>query len=305
MEYVVALLVMTSVALLVAGVASLSPSSARLFRRRLAEGYAAPTPVDEQEAEKRRRVEVILAEIGERVSRGESRDGEARADLVRAGYYGARSAAIYHGSRAILAFTLGFAAGTVVAVTGFSTSMIVLAGIGMAVVGFLVPRLYLRRRIASRRKELTNSLADALDLLVVCVEAGLGLNQALVRVSNEIDSVSEAMSEELELVNLEIQAGTPRDEALQNFAERTGVQDIRSFVAMLVQTDRYGTSIARSLRVHSDTLRTKRRQRAEEAAAKTTIKLVFPLVLFVFPAMIVVILGPAILHILGIMRDLG
>ena len=127
---------------------------------------------------------------------------------------------------------------------------------------------------------------------------GLGLNQAIVRVSEEIDHVSLLMSEQLALVNLEIRAGTPRDEALRNLGERTGVADVQSLVAMLIQTDRFGTSIAQALRVHADTMRTKRRQRAEEAAAKTTIKLVFPLVLFIFPTMFVVILAPALIRII-------
>ncbi len=111
------------------------------------------------------------------------------------------------------------------------------------------------------------------------------------------------MSEELALVNLEIRAGTPRDEALRNLGERTGLADVRALTAMLIQTDRFGTSIARALRVHADTLRTKRRQRAEEAAAKTTIKLVFPLVLFVFPALFVVVLGPAMIQIFRALRS--
>jgi tight adherence protein C len=151
---------------------------------------------------------------------------------------------------------------------------------------------------------LQRALPDSLDLLVVCVEAGLGLNQALVRVSEEIEHVSTVMSDELVLTNLEIRAGTPRDEALRNLGERTGLGDLKSLTAMLIQTDRFGTSVATALRVHSDTMRTKRRQRAEEAAAKTTIKLVFPLVLFIFPAMFVVILGPAVLHILEQMKGL-
>jgi tight adherence protein C len=140
-------------------------------------------------------------------------------------------------------------------------------------------------------------MPDMLDMLVVCVEAGLGLNQALVRVADEIDHVSLVMSEQLALVNLEMRAGTPRDEALKNLADRTGLTDMKSLVGMLIQTDRFGTSVADALRVHSDTMRTKRRQRAEEAAAKTTIKLVFPLVLFVFPAMFVVVLGPSVIAI--------
>jgi tight adherence protein C len=136
-----------------------------------------------------------------------------------------------------------------------------------------------------------------LDMLVVCVEAGLGLNQALVRVADEIEHVSTVMSEQLAMINLEMRAGTPRDEALKNFADRTGIPDIRSLVSMMIQTDRFGTSVADALRVHSETMRTKRRQRAEEAAAKTTIKMVFPLVLFVFPAMFVVVIGPSALAI--------
>jgi tight adherence protein C len=141
--------------------------------------------------------------------------------------------------------------------------------------------------------------------MVVCVESGMGLNQALLHVSEEIGPVSRAMRDELVLVNLEIQTGTPRDEALRHFADRTDLPDVRSLVAMLVQTDRFGTSIARSLRLHAETMRTRRRQRAEEAAAKTTIKLVFPLVLFIFPAMFVVILGPALLHIIEQLRNVS
>ena len=164
--------------------------------------------------------------------------------------------------------------------------------------------MVLKRKIRARQKEIQLSLADTLDMLVVCVEAGLGLNQALVRVSEEIDYVSNVMSQELMLTNFEIRAGTPRDQAMRNLGDRTGVADLKSLTAMLIQTDRFGTSIAKALRVHSDTLRVKRRQRAEEAAAKTTIKLVFPLVMFIFPAMFVVILGPAILHIMEQMQGL-
>jgi len=159
------------------------------------------------------------------------------------------------------------------------------------------PTFFVRSKLKARQKEVQRALPDMLDMLVVCVEAGLGLNQAIVRVADEIDHVSPVMSEQLAIVNLEMRAGTPREEALKNLAERTGLVDIRSLVSMLIQTDRFGTSVADALRVHSDTMRTKRRQRAEEAAAKTTIKLVFPLVLFVFPAMFVVVLGPSVIAI--------
>jgi tight adherence protein C len=157
----------------------------------------------------------------------------------------------------------------------------------------------------NRQKEMQKALPDALDMLVVSVEAGLGLNQALVRVSEEIYRISPVLSEQLALVNLEIRAGTSREEALRNLAERTGLQDISSLVGMLIQTDRFGTSVAQALRVHSETMRTKRRQRAEEAAAKTTIKMVFPLVFCIFPALFVVILGPALIQIYKALAGFG
>jgi tight adherence protein C len=206
--------------------------------------------------------------------------------------------AVYFGLRLVVVLGLagmGFLLGTVMA-AGFSKTLLA-AGIA-GLVGWVAPGFIIKRKVRRRQTEIRHALADTLDLLVVCVEAGLGLNQALVRVSDEIAHVSGAMSEELMLTNFEIRAGTPRDEALRNLGHRSGVEDLKSLTAMLIQTDRFGTSIATALRVHSDTMRTKRRQRAEEAAAKTTIKLVFPLVIFIFPAMFVVILGPAVLHIL-------
>jgi len=166
-----------------------------------------------------------------------------------------------------------------------------------ALIGFVVPKLVLRMRARRRQHRLRLSLPDALDLLVVCVEAGMGLNQAIVKVSEELQETHAEISEELKLVNLEIRAGRSRGEALRNLGERTGVDDIISLAAMLIQTDKFGTSIGRSLRVHSDSLRTERIQRAEEAAAKTTIKLIFPLLFCVFPALLVVILGPAFLNL--------
>jgi tight adherence protein C len=192
---------------------------------------------------------------------------------------------------------LGIGALFLLPVTGVSFLTGTFVALWFAVLGWVGPAFYVGRRVKHRQKVIVKALPDALDMLVVCVEAGLGLNQAIVRVSEEIDNVSPLMSEQLALVNLEIRAGTPRDEALRNLGERTGVPDVQSLVAMLIQTDRFGTSIAQALRVHADTMRTKRRQRAEEAAAKTTIKLVFPLVLFIFPTMFVVILAPALIRI--------
>ena len=169
--------------------------------------------------------------------------------------------------------------------------------------GYALPRLALRRLARRRQHRLRLSLPDALDLLVVCVEAGMGLNQAIVKVSEELERTHPEISEELTLLNLEIRAGRTRAEALRNLGERTGVDDIISLAAMLIQTDKFGTSVARSLRVHSDALRTERVQRAEEAAAKTTIKLIFPLLFCVFPALLVVILGPAFLQLARIFGE--
>ena len=169
--------------------------------------------------------------------------------------------------------------------------------------GYVFPKIYIRLLAKRRQHRLKLSLPDALDLLVICVEAGMGLNQAIVRVSDELRITHPEISDEFRLVNLEIAAGRTRPEALRSLGERTGVDDIISLAAMIIQTDRFGTSIARSLRVHSDSLRVERRQRAEEAAAKTTIKLIFPLMFCVFPALFVTLLGPAALHLMTVFGE--
>ncbi len=165
------------------------------------------------------------------------------------------------------------------------------------IAGILLPEMWLLWRIHGRQRRLQKALPDGLDLLVICVEVGLGLDQAILRVADELEIVHPELSDELHLVNLEMRVGKTRIDALRELARRTGLEDIKSLVAMLIQTERFGTSIAQSLRVHSDELRTKRRQRAEEMAAKTTVKMVPPLVFFIFPALMVVILGPAIITI--------
>ena len=166
------------------------------------------------------------------------------------------------------------------------------------VIGFFLPRYALRRMIRSRQQLVRWGLADALDLMVISIEAGLGLNAAMMKVSSELKDVHPDISEEFELANLEIRVGRERDEALRNLAERTGVDDLRSLVAMLIQTDKFGTSIARAIRAFSDSLRTKRRQRAEQAAQKAAVKLLFPLACFLFPTLFIAILGPAALQLM-------
>jgi tight adherence protein C len=164
-----------------------------------------------------------------------------------------------------------------------------------AVVGYLMPSLLVDRKVKRRQKEIENGLPDALDLLIVCIEAGLALDQAIVKCAEELTIAYPALAEELRYVNVECRAGKPRLEAFKNFASRTKVDDVRALVAMLVQTDRFGTSVAQALRTHAEVSRTKRRQRAEERAAKIGVKLVFPLVFCLFPSLYVVTLGSAVI----------
>jgi tight adherence protein C len=168
---------------------------------------------------------------------------------------------------------------------------------GAIFLGYVIPRQTLDSMVKGRQLRLRWGLADALDLMVVSIEAGLGLNAALMRVSQEMRKVHPDISREFELVNLEIQVGREREVAFRNLAERTGVDDLRSFCAILIQADRFGTSIARAVRVYSDSLRTKRRQRAEQAAQKAAVKLLLPLAAFLFPTLFIVIMGPAIIQL--------
>ncbi|HLZ00356.1 MAG TPA: type II secretion system F family protein [Candidatus Angelobacter sp.] len=172
----------------------------------------------------------------------------------------------------------------------------------ISAVGFVLPDLWLTSAITRRRKRISLSLPDALDLLVICMEAGLGLDQALIRVGNELKISHPDLADEFLMVNLEQRTGKPRIDAWRSMAERTNLEVVRSFVHMLVQTERFGTPISRSLSVFADSLRTKRKQQAEQMAAKTTVKLVFPLVLFIFPSMFIVLLAPAVITI---SRSLG
>ena len=193
---------------------------------------------------------------------------------------------------------LAMVCGKIAGVTNRTLYLMVLAS---GIIGFLLPDFVLRSKIRKRQEQITDSLPDALDLLVVCVEAGLGLNAAFLKITEEFCLSSPELSEEFDVVNREMVAGKPRQEALRALSERAGVEDVQSLVAMLIQTEKLGTSLALSLRVHSDSLRMRRRQKAEEAAAKTTIKLVFPLVFLMFPALFIVILGPGMIQVMNIL----
>lgn len=299
MIYLIAVLVATSVALLTGAVVQLVESRSSPVARGLTElremQVGANGIVARRERQSRReRWKTLLEEIGRRVEEGRTDRGAVRQTLMQAGFRSPQAVSFYWGARTVLPLVVAAIPLLLLPVIGV-VGLLLAAGLGG--VTWIAPAFYLGIRIRRRKKDLQKALPDALDALVVCVEAGLGLNQALVRVSDEIRHVSVLMSEELILVNLEIRAGTPREEALRNLGERTGMEDIRSLVTMLIQTDRFGTSIAQALRVQSDTLRTKRRQRAEEAAAKTAIKMLFPLVFCILPALFVIVLGPGVIQL--------
>jgi tight adherence protein C len=241
-----------------------------------------------------------LRRLGQAAPKPSSEISKLRQRLVIAGYRGGEALTLFFGIRLGLAIVLFLLLSS--PIIPKSTLLIALIG---AAFGYLLPGMVLGRMAQRRQHRIRLSLADALDLLVVSVEAGLGLDQALQRVGEELAFAHPELSDELRLINLELRAGKGRAEALRNLADRTGVDDLSSLAAMLIQTDKFGTSVAKSLRVHSETLRTKRRQRAEEAAAKTGVKMVFPLVFCIFPAIWVVTIGPAAIKFVEVLFPLA
>ena len=276
------------------GAAVVTPSSVLGARLRALGGGLQQTV--ENKPAFRERMEQALDPLSKAIPLSPADVSRTRAWLIQAGYRDAIDVNYYLGARVMMA-AAGFAA--VALLSGFD-NVFLLAGVpGL---GFFLPRFILKRMIKDRQQRIRIGLPDALDLTVICVEAGLALDQALMRVGQDLHHAHPDLSDEFHLVNLEMRAGKPRAEALRNLVDRTGVDDIRSLVGTLIQTDRFGTSISQALRVHSDSLRTERRQRAEEQAAKTTIKMVPPLVIFVLPSIIFVTIGPAVI---GLIRQLG
>jgi tight adherence protein C len=268
--------------------AAYSPSSVLGARLR---SLASQRP-QAQQVEKpaiKQKLEQALDPLSKALPLSPSDTDRTRGWLIQAGYREPRHMTMYLGARVFMAF-IGFA--VVVLMSGLNSPLLL---VGVTGLGFFFPRFILKRKIRARQTRIRLGLPDALDLTVICVEAGLALDQAVMRVGEDLRHAHPDLSNEFYLFNLEMRAGKPRAEALRNLVSRTGVDDIKSLVATLVQTDRFGTSVAQALRVHSDSLRTERRQRAEEQAAKTTIKMVPPLVVFVLPSIIVVTLGPAII----------
>jgi tight adherence protein C len=293
------LLAFATVSLLVtAGALALSPGRAAVIQRRLRE--ITGKPVADGDAASYERVVDTLKRIGHALPKSPADMGKMQLRLVHAGFRRHDALAIFFGIRAGCAL-IGFALMTTPLFVRASLPL----ALGAAGLGYVLPGIVLARLARRRQHRIRLSVPDALDLLVVSVEAGLGLDQAIQRIGAELAQVHPELSEDLQLINLELRAGTARPEALHNLAARTGVDDLSSLVAVLVQTDKFGTSVAQALRVHSDSLRTKRRQRAEEAAAKTAVKMVFPLVICIFPAIWIVTIGPAAIKFVQIIGPMG
>jgi tight adherence protein C len=285
--------------LVIAGAMALAPSGATAIQRRLGEVTSVRTDQADEPPPDRTVVEA-LKRMGAMAPRSAKELGKLQQRLVTAGYRSREALVTFFGIR--LALAVIFFALAATPLFGTPNLAMALAACG---VGYVLPGMALARRARARQHRMRLSLPDALDLLVVSVEAGLGLDQALQRVSEELAFAHPDLCDELRLINLELRAGTARSEALHNMGRRTQLDDIQSLVTMLVQTDKFGTSVAQSLRVHSDTLRTKRRQRAEEAAAKTGAKMVFPLVICIFPAIWVVTLGPAVIKFIQVLMPMA
>jgi tight adherence protein C len=292
------LLAFACVALVVtAGAMALSPGSGAVVAQRLGEitGKAMRT-----EPDRTTKAVETLKRLGAAIPKSPSEMGKLRLRLVHAGFRRQDAVIVFLGLRigvALLAFAV------------LALPLIMKPNLGLALgaagLAYVLAGVVLARLAKGRQHRIRLSLPDALDLMVVSVEAGLGLDQAIQRVGDELAFAHPELSEDLRMINLELRAGKPRVECLHNLADRTGVDDVASLVAVLVQTDKFGTSVAQSLRVQSEVLRTKRRQRAEEAAAKTGVKMVFPLVICIFPAIWVVTLGPAAIKFVQVLTPMA
>src|ERR1700720_743505 len=290
---VTAMTFLVTVIVLLAIVYAFSPGAAGIAGR-LSRMLNSTAPVREEgfsEKQKERAFDV-LASVGKMLPAAKGK-AQSRGELMiaRAGIRDQNAILAIRGVKVLLPIAL-VAIVYLTEVYRYSPFLIFTAAV---IAGVLLPEMWLLWRIHGRQHRLQKALPDGLDLLVICVEVGLGLDQAILRVAEELQIVHPELSDELQLVNLEMRVGKTRIDALRELARRTGLEDIKSLVAMLIQTERFGTSIAQSLRVYSDDMRLKRRQRAEEKAAKTSVKMVPALVFFIFPALMVVILGPAII----------
>jgi tight adherence protein C len=286
--------------LIAAAALALSPGAVSVVQQRLGELTGAAVKETEEGTAYNQTLIDTLKKMGNVAPKSAKETGKLQQRLVTAGYRSNEALVIFFGIRLACAL-LGFA---IMMSSVLTRPNLAIAGAACGL-GYLLPSMALGRMAKKRQHRVRLGLADALDLLVVSVEAGLGLDQAIQRVGEELHFAHPDLAYELRMINLELRAGKARSEALRNLATRTGVDDIESLVALLVQTDKFGTSVAQSLRVHSETVRTKRRQRAEEAAAKTGVKMVFPLVFCIFPAIWVVTIGPAAIKFVQVLMPMA
>lgn len=264
---------------------------------RLAELEQPPTVQVEHESTVAAFAERIAEPIQRLAPPSASNARKLQLKLMRAGFRAPNAPVVFRAVQMLSMLALPALLALVWILLGRPTSGLMLPALAAFAIGFLLPRFLLNRMIRNRQLRISWGLADALDLMVISMEAGLGLNAAMIRVSDELKSVHPDICKEFELANLEIRVGRDRGESLRNLAERTGVEDLSSLVGMLIQADRFGTSIAKAVRIYADSLRTKRRQRAEQEAQKAAFKLLLPLGVFLFPTLFIIILGPALLNI--------
>ncbi len=246
----------------------------------------------------------FMSSLGKQIKpKDEEEISGLRISLLQAGYRGHRAVLVFFGYRIffIVMFLAIFFVGKVFFVGTVPPETLTSIAVFLSVAGYYLPNLWLKMKTSSRQQKILEGFPDALDLMVVCVEAGMGLDAAINRVGEEMKLRNKEISEEFRLMGLELRAGKLRREALRNLGTRTGLDEVKSLMTLLIQTDKFGTSIAQALRVHSDSMRTRRYQKAEEIAAKLPVKLVFPLIFFIFPSLFVVIIGPAAIRIFRVL----
>ena len=286
-----------AVALGVGGLMQLVMTQTNFERRRLQQArLAATTGVLLEERSLDPEPSRIAKKLSGIVPRSPKEMGRLRKKFVRAGYHSTTPIAVYSLAQLVMPAIFAFLPLLFLPMSQAMVLMLI-----TALMGYLIPGVILSRITQNRQKVITNGLPDLLDLLIVCLEAGSSLDQAIVKATDELELAYPPLAEEFRMLITETRAGKPRLEAFKNLASRTGVDDVRALVSMLVQTDRFGTSVSQALRTHAEVSRTKRRQRAEERAAKIGVKMVFPLVFLLFPAFFTVTLGPAVVRFVRVL----
>ena len=272
-----------------------------------AEAWESPEKLDillAKEPKEGKRLLYLLSSFGKRILPEESQEyARSRMNFVRAGLRRSNFPTLFFGIKGSLALVLpsAFFLARFWIREPLKANLTLGILLFLALCGFYLPEIWLRRRITKRKQAIFEGLPDALDLLVVCVEAGMGLDAAMNRVAEEMELANKPLSDELQLFNLELRAGKLRQEAMKNLAQRIDLEDMNTLTTLLIQTDRFGTSLAGALRVYSDSFRTKRYMMAEELAAKLPTKLMVPLILFIFPGLFAAIMGPAIIRLLEVL----